>query len=452
MRTIACLVASLALLVSACGDIGPTTTSKGAASETLAIGARPPAASLPLAQPSPSARRSPTPPLSPSAKPELPTTEPTGEVSWRRIGTTRAPNIAEGYGVYDVAGFDDGYVLVDGSPIIKASEDGMAWTTVQPPLSYGIVVALKAAASNGKSLIVGGSYSPCTRLAYNANPFFDCRARPVSWVSRDGRTWKASGPWTGRLGPRGKAGSDFVALWGVPSGGWDAAQLFSGSDESDDLEPTGPAIWHSDDGRTWTVRNARDAFRDWPCWVDTEASWHFAADQSGRRLASVACYSDDGTDEVAALASSLDGRTWARIAGFESPPGSWISGVVGPAGDDTWVVAGAGQFDAMAWSSRDLANWTATQLPVPTGGSQAAVWTLARADGTYVAAGRGGEQALTWLSADGVTWRLAVAARGHTPIEELADGPAGLLAFGLMEDKGSSSRYHLAVWRMDLLR
>ena len=161
----------------------------------------------------------------------------------------------------------------------------MAWTTDQPPLSYGIVVALKAAASNGKSLIVGGSYSPCTRLAYNANPFFDCRARPVSWVSRDGRTWKASGPWTGRLGPRGKAGSDFVALWGVPSGGWDAAQLFSGSDESDDLEPTGPAIWHSDDGRTWTVRNARDAFRDWPCWVDTEASWHFAADQSGRRLA-----------------------------------------------------------------------------------------------------------------------------------------------------------------------
>ena len=104
----------------------------------------------------------------------------------------------------------------------------------------------------------------------------------------------------------------------------------------------------------------------------------------------------------------------------------------------------------MAWSSRDLTTWTETVLPVPTGASEAAVSSLARVDDGYIAAGQGGGQTLTWLTADGVAWRLADATpRADRTIDHLADGPAGLLAFGALADKGRQDTYHLAVWRTE---
>src|SRR3954463_5384274 len=95
----------------------------------------------------------------------------------------------------------------------------------------------------------------------------------------------ASQPWEGRVGERGRSGSLFYAVWAVPTGGWDAAQGLDPSDESDDFDLRGPAIWHSPDGLAWTNLKAFEDTKSETQCIFAASELHGAADAAGRRIA-----------------------------------------------------------------------------------------------------------------------------------------------------------------------
>ena len=134
-----------------------------------------------------------------------------------------------------------------------------------------------------QQVLVGGEYTPCRMRDYYRDPFGACRVRPASWISDDGASWRGSGEWPGRIGPRGKPGSKLTATWAVPTGGWDAAQFFSEGDESDDFDPVGPALWHSDNGLAWSRLSAGPARFAPGCGPQPEDFWA-VADAGGRRV------------------------------------------------------------------------------------------------------------------------------------------------------------------------
>ena len=377
--------------------------------------------------------------------------EPTGEVHWTRIGRAPVGGDAAGGGPFQVVGFDRGYVVVDGSNKIRFSPDGVAWTSIQLSHAAGVPLGVRVAASKPQRVVVGGSYTPCTKSAWSANCWGSCRARPASWMTTDGLHWSVARAWTGRIGPIGKDGSDFTAIWPVRGGGWDAAQLFSGSDELDDLDPTGPAIWHSNGGRTWTlVRRGPPqpgaSCGDW--WREDLTGF---GGSGGTRVIPYSCV--DGV----VMKTSADGRYYRRTSGPPQVEGQWVGDGIGSKGTRPWVFVGghetaSAERHAIAWATRDLASWTVTSLPVPDGVTRSYAGTLGRWRDGYVAAGTGaasvGVSTLTWLSDDGEAWRLAD--RQAIPgliISDIARGPAGTLAFGQVSATGD--RYRMLVWRLD---
>ncbi len=194
---------------------------------------------------------------SPASSPPLPSPTPVqsigADVRWERISTvTDAPDLNGNWRV--LRGFQGGYAAIARSPAaVWSSADGITWTETRLRVPRGAALGAEAIAGAGDTILVGGSYSPCSLRAYERNPFGDCRPRPVSWASSDGRDWRASPPWQGPIGERGRSGSLFNEVWSVPTGGWDAAQAFDPSDESDGFELVGSAIWHSTDGLAWKL-------------------------------------------------------------------------------------------------------------------------------------------------------------------------------------------------------
>lgn len=266
-------------------------------------------ASLP---PSPSHSQSATPDQSPTpraAQPEAtPNTNSTGEVGWEAAATVAAPDAS---GMLPIlAGFDHGYVVVtQWPPTAWFSPDGVTWTSSRLKVKRGLALGAPAIASDGTRIVVGGSYTPCKQKAFESDPFDACRPRPISWISDDGRTWEASPAWDGPIGERGRSGSLFVAVWPVPTGGWDAAQGFDMSDESDDLSLRGPGFWHSADGVTWSkLRGAPSADAE-TCL--TAEGFHAVADSSGRRVAVT-----DYAGCPPSLLASSNGKEYQTVASF----------------------------------------------------------------------------------------------------------------------------------------
>jgi hypothetical protein len=415
------------------------------------------------ARPSTSPSSTPATTVAPTPTPSAtPAPSVTGELRWDRIGDVASESVASGGGPFGVVGFERGYVLIDMTSTVQFSPDGVTWTPVQLPVDEGSALGAETSASDGVRVLVAGSYTPCRIGAYEANPFGRCRGRPASWVSDDGLTWHSSDPWTGAVGPAGQAGSEFVATWAVPTGGWDAAQAFYTGDESDEGFWIGPALWHSEDGRAWSL------LRELPAEPVSECDSYWSAERfgavadiDGRR---VAIEPSECAGE-SYLSTSTDGQRYDRIDSFPRD-GGWMHPELAPIGAGPWVIAGGRQVSdsvskAMIWTSGDLADWTTTVLPVPSDALRSRlIGAISHGAIGYVAtgpAGAGGEfdRVITWLSDDGAAWRIAdVQSSEVLAIEGIANGPAGMLGLGsvLVSEIDEEGVYRLDVWRLADLR
>ena len=323
-------------------------------------------------------------------------------------------------------------------PAALFSSDGLTWTRTALDAPDGFASSASTIASNGESILVGGDYSPCSRQQYNDDPFHACRPRPVSWISSDGLHWQMSGPWNGPNGEPGRSGSLFETVWSVPTGGWDAGQMFDLSDESDGFPLAGPAIWHSPDGLTWTPLTDAPG-EDPTCGTfGVTDTFDAAADATGRRLAVTSAYEHC----LFPVFTSSNGWDYEKVESFPAEGQTYMSSILPPVDGWPWRLFGGleGTGRGFAWSSADLQTWSATPLNqdgVPSG-VLAAIHEPAR----DIAVGRVGGRGATWISDDGQTWRLAGGA--EAAIEALASGPAGTL--GLVgtwsvvvdEDEGTS--------------
>jgi hypothetical protein len=356
---------------------------------------------------------------SPDASPST-----TNAYRWEQVAAVDAPDRMGDLRL--LAGSSLGYVALTRSPPAAwFSADGASWTEHTLTVTDGFAVSIETAAASSGLIVVGGSYSPCSRQDFELNPYNGCRARPASWVSTDGQTWQASPPWTGQIGEPGQSGSLFYAVWPVPTGGWDAAQAFDPSNDSDDLELVGPAVWHSPDGLGWTLLKPLLADVTATCgtvFVSSDLSG--AADDTGRRLAV------GSSAECAAMAwESADGRTWTPLSGFattaplSAPTAALPADALRP-----WrllgngIEAGSTSSRATAWESTDLASWVEVTLPGATAASEP---RGVRGPSTDVAVAGSDNDHITWVSEGAGPWsRLA---GSSPPIETVAWGPSGVV-------------------------
>jgi hypothetical protein len=370
------------------------------------------------------------------------------EVQWERIATVaNAPDRLGDWRV--LGGFLGGYAAIESSPAaVWFSADGIEWTETRLRVPRGTPLQVQAIAGGRAEILLGGSYTPCSPRAYERDPFFECRPRPVSWISSDGRNWRASPPWKGPVGEPGRSGSLFQQLWPVPNGGWDAAQAFDPSDESDGFELRGPAIWHSSDGLAWKPLKGHSG-EGTECASDLlSGDVRAAADASGRRVASLGVDREGGC--APPVWTSADGRVYTPVAGFTAgyesvrvvlpPDKGWPWRLLG------WVVLTGGQTtEARAWSSYDLATWTTTPLAGRDVPAQI-VQSAAHQPGRDIAVSRAKEASITSISDDGIHWQIADGT--SPPIETIAAGPAGLLGLiGIWNDAGDAVT-GFEVWRL----
>ena len=337
---------ALALLGSGCASDAP--------SAQLAIPSSPAAASAMASAPTSSA---------------TPQSSIASGVRWEPIATVaNAPDRLADWRV--LGGSLGGYAAIQSSPpAVWFSADGITWSETRLRVPRGTPVQVEAIADRDDEILLGGSYTPCSRRAYERNPFYECRPRPVSWVTSDGRSWRASPPWEGPVGEKGQSGSLFQHLWAVPTGGWDAVQAFDPSDELDDADLTGSAIWHSSDGLAWKLLKARPASDDdsSECVTDfLSGDVRGAADASGSRVASIGVAHESGGC-VPSVWTSADGRAYAPVAEFPGanqfvrvvlpPDEGWPWRLLG------WLEAADGRTaESHAWASYDLDTWTTTPL------------------------------------------------------------------------------------------
>jgi hypothetical protein len=409
MRVVAALL--LVLAAMACRGEGAVAPSEVGSAATSSLAASP-------------TPHSPSPTTSPS---------PTAAAGrWEQITAVEAPDPFGDRRL--IAGFDGGYVALQRSPPAAwFSQDGTAWTRTALKAPEGFAGSAESIASNGDSIIVVGDYIPCTKRQYSDDPFHECRSRPVSWLSSDGLEWQASGRWDGPNGEEGKSGSSFVTVWSVPTGGWDAGQMFSGSDESDDLPASGPALWHSPDGAEWRQLTDPPGEGIRCGTFGVTESFQAAADPTGRRVAATTAYEECPFP----VFTSSDGTTYEKVETFPAEGQTYITVVLPPADGLPWRLFGGveGTGQGFTWSSSDLGTWSST--PMNEDGVRGAVVLAAIHEaGRDVAVGRVGEAGGTWMSEDGESWHLAAAAQ--TELEALAAGPAGTLGLvGTWTEDGS---------------
>jgi hypothetical protein len=365
---------------------------------------------------------------------------PTGEVAWTEIGEIRSEEIAYGSGV-SVVGSLDGYVAFDGSPVVQVSTDGVVWRPVKLRGKENDDTDAVVLAANGREVMIVGS----------------TRGGPASWVTDDLRTWRRSAPLPRDPAPLGRYRSEFDAVVAVPTGGWDAAQTFRTESLGDSF---GVAMWHSDDGTSWTQQRAiqADLFEDE--WYDCQQGWSaeppsLLVDATGRRLIAVdPCGDDRG------LWTSIDGRDYAPLSVV---PGT---GDIGPkvaaSTGRPWIVVeyletSFPEASFKVWTSDDLVKWTEAPLPAPSRLYQPRVETLDDVGGLFLATGSARHDAvtwpgLTWLSEDARSWRLAIVTPDGLVFDDVAHGPAGPLGFGSVvvgyDPDEEEDLYGVVVWRL----
>jgi hypothetical protein len=387
---------------------------------------------------------------------------------WRSIGTIPAPGVE----IQDATGFAKGYVALERrSDSVWFSADGRTWREVALPFEvrkdkYGNTLgpAATAVTSNGTEVLVVGGYAhkPCRHSGAETGGGLDCPQYPIAWISDDGLDWRSAYPGPKPAEPSGyDQGSEFVAAWSVPTGGWDAALSYW---QGESL--TGRGLWHSSDGITWTELAPAPA-ADVGSMTEYPFDHAGAADAAGRRVVWEGWYVGGEYNSVTTVATSPDGLAWTPIPDVAGQ-GTDINAGVAPAGSHRrWVLVGGSGVGEdyssslpTAWTSVDGIDWAMTILPyVPDpacvgnnedeeecGGEWVTSLDLAQ-DG-YVAGAAGWfgvQEFATWRSDDGLAWdRLSFVATSGTSKGPgtVANGPAGVIGIGLTDDEEA------AVWQL----
>jgi hypothetical protein len=425
-----------------------------------------------------------TPPITMVPQPTAPLvdTNPrpdTSVVRWERWApVTGAPAYDGGEAslLIDVVGFSGGYVAIGTTRTAWFSPDGQAWSTVELPFpaSTGafdqvLDARVTAIASNGDEVVIVGGYSreSCRRPTGDTGGGPWCPSSPISWVSTDGRTWRSSHPWQGPKDPPGHdQGSEFLAVWPVPTGGWDASIGFWHGESL-----TGRDLWHSEDGIDWTILAPTTLPADLQGYAFPVIGF---ADPNGDRVAWQTWAQYDGMTGALAgwvtpVSASPDGRAWRELDGFPSA-GARVFGGMAPAssGSSRWILVGSTTGGAgtasspIIWTSDDGTTWSPTAMPVDSAPTEsctslelvvpctlvASVDAVIHTDDGYLAVGSflhesGLGMTQTWSSPDGKSWvDHGSSAFGHALI---ADGPAGIIVIAVAD--GQDGR--LDAWRLD---
>lgn len=441
------LLGGLAAMVILGGCSAGATASPTAPPSTV------PSSVTPTAVPSPVATPSPVPDAS---------EEPTADLAWHDIGVIPAEA-----GIPDVVGFAQGYVALErGSRSVWFSADGQAWREIKLPFKvrkdeYGrrLEARTQAVTANGAQVLVVGGYEhePCRppdETSTGGGP--ECPFYPTAWVSDDGVTWQSAYPGPEPPEPRGyDQGSEFVAAWSVPTGGWDAALSFW---EGESL--TGRDLWHSSDGITWTELEPGPA-ADLDSLVEFPFAHAGAADQAGRRVLWQVWFVGGAYNAATTLATSPDGQVWTPVDDVAGLGTDVRDGVAPDDEHGRWVLVGGSGIGEdyssavpTAWTSDDGVAWLDTALPFVAGaGCAEDEEECGGALATSVVDGRAGYVAasggpLTWLSQDGLDWveLPAVAAPGsNVGPWVVADGPAGVIGVGVGPTDGDSVA---TVWQL----
>jgi hypothetical protein len=439
-------------------------------------------AATPLPSPSPARSPSsapvtpyaspPSPIAKPSAAPSV-SVEPTSGLAWYRIGSIPSGGRPQ---ILDAVGLTKGYVAVERSRSVWFSSDGRTWREIELPFTatkdeYGrfLDASARAVATDGTRVLVVGGYShePCRAPDPPDNPSTEgsavCPRHPLAWVSDDGVTWQSAHPGPQPAEPPGyNQGSEFVAAWPVPTGGWDAALSYFGTDGS----LVGRDLWHSSDGIRWTELEPAPA-------PDLEGSpqlpWvhEGAADQKGIRVLWQG-WSDftspaavPGGVPVMTLATSPDGRSWTTVDGFAGGGAEIHAGVAPAVGANRWVLVGESGISEVldrtasgptVWTSQDRVGWAATILPIPAGLRGGPVTSVVLTRAGYVAVGlnwdAGAPRPWTRLSEDGLTWvelpPVGTSGADSDP-PSVADGPAGVIG---IEGSPTNSTGETGVWQL----
>lgn len=150
------------------------------------------------------------------------------------------------------------------TPRSTPGPDGGKWTRVKGSALVAPGAVAARAGDRGVLLLGGGATNGpeggCETPERNARgapaSFYDARTHAISRVAANTQL---------RWFDTAAAGSTFFTVWAIPTGGWDAAQAFW-SDMSDDLYREGPALWHSDDGLSWSLLRSLPAEPDQYCY------------------------------------------------------------------------------------------------------------------------------------------------------------------------------------------
>jgi hypothetical protein len=343
-------------------------------------------------------------------------TSPDG-LTWERLTGQEDPDLRQGE-ILDAAAGGQGFVAVGSNNTAWYSTNGSDWSLADvppPPADFGGPdytgpppnVTMYQVATSGAALVAWGYASADNRD--------ETIVEPVVWTSRDGRTWTSvPGPGIDSVALAGRPGS-FVAtgmlIGGIPAGLANRVAFFSNDGQTweratNDLEsrrPQNPNGGLSKDEPLLTV----DA-------VAAAGSGFVAVGSDGM------CLIDPCADAEAAIWTSVDGRSWARMAGddlfrvnepsdpnaspgayatsvvtwgsrfvvggqYDGKPVIWISGSESPASDGTASPApAAGTSAPEATQPQPVAfagNWNATDPPPDR--SHLTMDVIALADGTY---------------------------------------------------------------------
>jgi hypothetical protein len=453
------LVLLLAAILTGCVGAGSETT------PSADPGGSAPAS---LERSTPPASASASPDLTPSTSPSIPAAvevdpAPLGWLAWHSLGTIPSADIR------GVVGFAKGYVAFASSGparLVYYSPDGRTWRPVTLPFNTtkaAFSPGIWAVTTDGTHLLAVGGYAhtPCIPALMPSTGSDTtgggppCPLAPISWISADGITWKIGFPGPLPADPPGympgyTQGSEFVAAWPVPTGGWDAALSHWNGEFLG-----GQGLMHSVDGLRWTrlaTPPAADVATDFPPFAHAGV-----ADAGGLRVVwqdwDERAPADSPTGNgrfVATVATYLDGRTWTDVGGFPGDNAHVLLGVAPGDGGSRWVLAGssgpASGTEATTptlWTSVDARTWTLMALPIASGVRD--VTGLVHGAPGYVAVsgyrGMGdmwgsGEATSheTWLSADGFTWtELPVSGPAGADYGPglVADGPAGVIGISL---------------------
>ena len=305
-------------------------------------------------------------------------TSPDG-FTWERLtGGPEDPDLRQGEILAAAAG-GPGFVAVGSNSTAWYSTDGSDWSladTPPPPTGFGgpgnagepPTVTMHQVATAADVLVAWGNAS-----ADNGDEIL---LEPVVWTSRDGRTWTSvSGP-----------GMDSVALAGRPGGFVATGMLIGGI-------PAGLAnrvAYFSNDGQTWEratndLESRRPPNPNGGLSNDEPLLTVNAVAAAGSGFVAVGsdgmCLIDLCADAEAAIWTSVDGRSWARMAGDDlfrvnepsnpnASPGAYATSVV------TWgsrFVVG-GQYDGkpVIWiSGSESPGSDGTANPAPAAGTPA---------------------------------------------------------------------------------